>query len=238
MTYHFVTSHSPRQYDLYAKDMLDSAERFLPQDGSARLTVYDEESLSRDDGLRRFLKQWADKPFANGMLKDGTYEYRLQAVRFAFKVFAYTHPANTKNLTDDDWLIWLDADTKFTAPVTEEWLRDVCPGGFMGSYIGRTDWDHSECGWIAFSMRYHGREFLEKMRLMYTQDLLFGLPQWHDSYVFDTVRKSMELKYGSRWFNLAEGIGGSHPWPKTKLGEVLVHHKGPAAKKKLFGAVA
>lgn len=237
MTYHFVTSYSDEQWNVYAKDMLDSCGEYLrlPE---ANLIPFDHERLKQDKELLRFLATWSDKPFAHGEMADKTYNYRHQAIRFAFKVFAYTLPHNTENLTDHDWLIWLDADTRFTAPVTIEWLREVCPDGYMGSYIGRKDWDHSECGWVAFSMRYHGREFLEKMRLMYTADLLFGLPQWHDSYVFDVVRQSMELKYGSRWFNLAEGIGGNHPWPETKLGEVLVHHKGPAAKKKEFGAIA
>tara|TARA_R110000822_G_scaffold49674_12_gene130116 strand:- start:5021 stop:5695 length:675 start_codon:yes stop_codon:yes gene_type:complete len=222
--------------DVYGGKMLDSANLYLKDCPNTEIVLVPQSDLMIDEDLMRFFDVWQKKDFANGLV-GGKYDYRLQAIRFAYKVFAYTRTRWTDDLEADDWLIWLDADTSFTGPVTPEWLETVCPGGYMGSYIGRKDWDHSECGWIAFSMRYHGREFLAKMREYYTSELIFGLPQWHDSYIWDRVRQVMELKHGSRWFNLADGIGGNHPWPETKLGEILEHYKGPRAKAEKFGVM-
>jgi hypothetical protein len=245
MTYRFITTFGQRQYELYGKQMVESW-RANVKNPDVELVVYTDEDLNTQPEFKAFWDAYSDKYWANGVLKLDTStekqvaDYRYQAVRFAWKVFAYTDPKLTEDLSDYDWLIWLDADTRITGEFDEDWLHKACPGGFMGSYIGRKmpDWDHSECGWIAYSMRYHARQNLADMRAFYTTGLLFGLNQWHDSYVWDRVKQKGELEHGSRWFNLARGVGGSHPWPKTVLGERIEHFKGPQLKKQEFGAVA
>lgn len=247
-TYKIVTTYSGRQFSLYAKDMVESVYQAIPPKGldGARVAfeVISQERLEQDPEFIEFLSRYKGEPWAHGIVnydpesKEHKVEYRYQAIKFAHKVFAYTNPNLLGGLGDDDWLIWLDADTVFTGEITLPWLQEVCPEAFMGSYIGRKDWDHSECGWIAWSMRYHGKEFLEHIRHLYTSGLIFGLPQWHDSYVFDVVRQAMQLKHGSRWLNLAKDLPGTHPWPDTKLGEIIEHYKGLKAKQEKYGDVA
>ena len=62
---------------------------------------------------------------------------------------------------------------------------------------------------------------------------VFKLGEWHDSFVWDWLRKQADGQYIFK--NLAEGIRGMHPWPETILGKYLDHHKGPVAKKEFYG---
>ena len=235
--YRFITTYSPKQYEVYGRKLIESIEQYSLVDPLVEWIFVEQQTLMADEDLLCFLDTWGSRKIAHGVVGNAI-EYRLQAVRFAYKVFCYTDPMWSRDLGPDDWLVWLDADTIFTAQMTEDWLARVCPDGSMGSYIGRKDWDHSECGFMGFSMANHGREFLRKMRTFYTEDLIFGQAQWHDSFIFDRVRGAMELKYERQWHNLAKGIGGNHPWPETALGEILEHHKGPQAKKAKYGEVA
>jgi len=238
------TSFSTRQYEVYGKRFLDTYREFCDKP----LTVFHEgqdlpdwveaRDLREDADLLAFLKLWGEKPFAHGLVSGGL-NYRFQAVKFAKKVFAYTnHPP----LTPEDVWVWIDADVEFFAPVTEEWWSRSCSSGFVGSYIGRRKWSHPECGFMSFSGRYNGAEILSEIRRIYTSGLLFGLPEWHDSYVFGVVQRAWDLRGRIRFFNLAETVEETgdvpHPWPDTVLGEVCRHHKGPVAKRETYGEIA
>jgi len=241
---HVCTSFNPHQYEVYGKRFVESYKRFVDKplhvfhEGGFSAPGVECHDLREDADLQAFLKEWGPKPYANGLIK-GSINYRYQAVKFAKKVFAYTkHP----KLTADDWWVWIDADVEFHAPVTDQWWARACPGGFLGSYIGRRKWSHPECGFMGFSMRYHGAEVLKQIRDIYTSGLLFGLPEWHDSYVFGVVQRSWDLKGRSQFFDLARDVEEKgdvpHPWPDTVLGEVCQHNKGPVAKREMYGEVA
>lgn len=241
-----VTSFNPKQYEVYGRRFIESYQRFCDKplhivyegdfDPPEGVTASD---LWADPEFRTFAHTWQDKPFAHGVLNDGKVTYRLQAMKFAKKVFAYT---SLPDLSENDWWVWIDADVEFFAPATDEWWSRVCPGGFRGSYIGRRRWSHPECGFMGFSMRYHGADALKEIRRFYTSGLLFGLPEWHDSYVFGVVQRAQDIRGTSRWFDLAEGVEETgevpHPWPDTALGEVCAHRKGPMAKREIYGEVA
>jgi spore coat protein CotF len=49
------------------------------------------------------------------------------------------------------------------------------------------------------------------------------LPEWHDSYVFDVVRKEFN---SFKCNNLSENIDGLNVWENTILGEYMIHNKG------------
>src|SRR3990167_11454886 len=143
-------------------------------------------------------------------------DYRQAAKRFCHKVFALTDPERLK--IDVDTWIWLDADVKTIAPVDKAFLDSVCPKGFVGSYLGRKDWPHSECGFVSYRGK-DGRKFLAMLRHLYVSDELFKLPETHDSFAFDRLREGLKGK----WHNISEGVPGMHVWDDCPLRQKMKH---------------
>ena len=71
------------------------------------------------------------------------------------------------------------------------------------------------------------RMFLMEFQRMYDQAEtgIFQLEEWHDSFVFDAVRKKMPFL---KQFNWSEGIvkGEGHPLINSEWGAYLDHLKG------------
>lgn len=215
MKYRFVTSMSREGYDTYGRTFLDTYSKHV----HFPLTVYSEDNLlperpfidlNQDDELATFLE---DCPPSK--------DYRFDAGKFAKKVFAITASRSRY----EDWRIWLDADVVIEKPITEDFLKRVCPDDMMGSYLGRKDWHHSECGWVAYNMAY-AYGFLYAFRQMYVSGEIFDHMEWHDSYLFDRLRE----RTAGDWLNLSEGVFGMHVWDGSPLGEVMKHLKGPLRK--------
>lgn len=145
-----------------------------------------------------------------------TANYRYQAARFAWKVFAMTMPQLQEGV---DWLVWLDADVEVVAkPDWDAVLKedaDVC-------YLGRPNWDHSETGFLAWNMRGRGAEALRELRRTYISGEVFLEKQWHDAWLFDRVRERMDLV----GHNLSPTCYGLDAWDVSPLAKWSVHHKG------------
>lgn len=237
MNYKFVTSFSQKGYDLYGRIFLESYIKHCPYP----LEVWHEsqEAPSLPGRIEWSDLDW-DKErdwFLTTFRKyDGRNGYRFNATGFCHKVFAL---AATEF---DKWLIWIDADTVFKKDIDQRFFDETCPEGFTASYLGRKDWDHSECGFVGYNKQYRGNQFLTDFQELYTSSLLFELPQWHDSYAFDAIRRSYE-RQGCLFFNIAKGVpkeagfvkGVPHPWPHTVLGGYIEHRKGPEAKARAYG---
>lgn len=191
--------------------------------------------LRQDEELNQFLRIYGHDPRHHGVRAEPSgklwIEYRTQHVKFARKVFAYTTPKRP----ECDWWIWIDADTEWTAPVTDKLLADLCPETASVSYLGRKDWDHSECGFLAFNISCGGDNFLKRMRGAYISGEAASLSQTHDSYVFDHIREW----WPKAWWplhNISADLPGMHVWPATLLGGISTHHKGIEAKQKAYAA--
>lgn len=221
MSYAAVTTMSQANYEQYGEKFLDTYIEFwdipihvywegtdFPSKDSDLIVWHD---LNQDRDRAIFLKEYGDK-----VDKD----YRYNATKFCHKVFALTDP---KRLDQSDVWIWLDADIETFSTVSEEWLDEVCPAGFIGSYLGRTDWHHSECGFVSFNMDEGAGGLLQGMREVYSSGELFRLKEWHDSFVFDTLRRGW-------WFNISSGIAGMHVFDDSYLGTKLRHAKGELRK--------
>lgn len=210
MKYAFCTSFSPWGYKTYGRKFLKTFLKHC----DIPIFVYHENNQPRIKGpiYRNLYDDLELVEFLKRCPPD-TKNYRYQANRFSRKVFAVTLQAEAEN-----W-IWIDADVEVFGNIDEEFLEEVCPEGYRGSYIGRKDWHHSECGFVS----YRDHDVLKKFRKTYISGEIFALDEWHDSFVFDKIR-------GDNWFNIAEGISGMHPWPETALGRVTKHFKGPQAK--------
>ena len=220
-----VPTFPPDHWELYAKRFLETYVKHW----HVPIWVYHEgpppplahplvhyAPLDGDQDRRRFLEAHKDK---------SSQDYRLNAVKFCHKVFALTDSRRVQENPLIDW-IWLDADIETYADVDEAWLEGLCPIDRVGAYLGRQDWHHSECGLMMFRGDA-GKLFLSEFRRQYTSGKMFDLPEWHDSYIFDDLRK----KVGGNWADLSVGIPGMHVWDDCILGTRMRHLKGPLRKK-------
>lgn len=159
-------------------------------------------------------------------------DYRTEYKRFSYKIFALYQAYLFAKQEEIDYIIWLDADVIVKSEVTiadiERWHN-----GADIAYLGRKDWDHSECGLVIYNTRTAGN-FIEQFHDMYVKDYILAEKQHHDSYIFDTLREQYpDLKYN----NISENISGRDVFNVSILGEKLHHHKGPLEKQKLIDKI-
>lgn len=165
--------------------------------------------------------------------KDG-HDYRHQVTRFCHKVFAL-HRAwqavkKQKEAGGDAprYLIWMDADTTIMRPVTMDDIKECLPvEGYAVSYLGRKDWPHSECGWLAFDLDNGGGLFIDVWHGLYVSDEILKLKETHDSWAFDHIRTSAGAP---KCTNLTEDKPGMDIWQHSPMAKWSTHHKGPVAK--------
>jgi len=245
MKYTVITTFHPAGWELYGQKMIDAFERFWPQD--VDLWVYAErcnptkqrsnthviDLESASPRMMAFKGRHRDNPRARGDAgPDGTYDnkkqFRWDAIRFCHKVYAIDHALKH---AQGDWLIWLDADSHTHTPVTHALLEQVCPANVFASYLGRGEKYHSECGWIAYNL-HHPQLSLFNQRLLslYDTDELFNLAEWHDSFLWDHVRREFQDRELIKMHNLnpadpSQGKAG-HPFINSVLGTVMDHMKG------------
>ena len=241
MKYTVITTFNADGYAKYGQRMIQTFLQNWPVD----LVVYAEgcnvtetapNLLVRDiavvTDLTTFKQQWQNIPRANGDVsadlirsqrKDAGKGFKWDAVRFAHKVYSIFHCA--KHI-DTDWLIWMDADTVCHSPITQEDLERLCPETSDLCFLGRKH-KYTECGLYAMNLQsLRVQDFLKQFQKYYddAEQGIFTLDEWHDSFVFDAVRKHhplVELDWSS---HLITGEG--HPLINSAWGAYLDHLKG------------
>lgn len=151
--------------------------------------------------------------------------YRWDAVRFAHKTYCIFHAAET---IDADAILWIDADTVTFRPVPRAFVESTLPETAMLCFLGRP-YRTSECGYVGYNLRHPEiASFLARWRELYDRDTLFELSEWHDSWVFDWVRRRFEAR-GVETHDLSACLGRSavgHPFINGPLGAYMDHLKG------------
>ena len=241
MKYTVITTFNANGYVKYGQRMIQTflqnwpvnlvvyAEGCGVNETAANLKVHD---ISVINELSAFKQRWQSVAKANGDVsadpvrsqrKDAGKGFKWDAVRFAHKVYSIFHCA--KHI-DTDWLIWMDADTVCHSPITQADLEQLCPATADLCFLGRRG-KYSECGLYAMNLQsQRTRDFLTQFQKYYDQaeQGIFTLDEWHDSFVFDAVRKHhplVELDWSS---HLITGEG--HPLINSKWGAYLDHLKG------------
>lgn len=179
----------------------------------------------------KFKNKWKDEPKANGVCpwperypKDHYKMFKWDAVRFSHKVYSIFDCAKH---TDADVLIWMDADTFCHSPITMENLYNLIPENVDLGYLGRgKKWP--ECGLYSMALKNKGtQKFLKAFKKAYddAENGIFTMDEWHDSFVFEEIRKKVN-PYTINW---SEGIirGEGHPLINSQWGAYLDHLKGP-----------
>lgn len=237
-----VTTFHQQGQQLYGNRMIDTFLTAWPS--SVDLWVYAEDCtvlqcadnlhvmdlVAASPELATFKRRWKDVPMANGDVshdpvrsqrKDAGKGFKWDAVRFAHKVYSIFHCAKH---TQSDWLIWMDADTVCHSPLTLDFLNKMCPPDQDLCFLGR-EGKYSECGLYAVNLKTKmGRLFLDRFQEFYDHDVIFKFPEWHDSYVFDQVRSSMQCQELNWSQNIIRGEG--HPLINCEWGAYLDHLKG------------
>ncbi|TBA16096.1 hypothetical protein [Rhizobium ruizarguesonis] len=148
-------------------------------------------------------------------------DFHWDAVRFSHKVAAVCHAART---IDADVLIWLDGDILTHAPVTIADLDALAPvGDEWISWLDRASM-YPECGFYMINRRHENHlRLIAAFEDMYVDDALYGLAEYHDSYVLQQVveREGAVAKSLS-----GAGRATTHPLINGPLGRWFDHLKG------------
>lgn len=235
MKYTVITTFNRAGYNQYASRMIDTYIANWPK--TVKLLAYAEEcevaqtapnlevrALEQVTALTDFKSRWASVPKARGDIsgdpikrqrKDWHKVFKWDAIRFSHKVYAIFHAAKH---CDTPWLIWMDADMVCHSPITEEFIDSMCPEDRDICFLGRQG-KFSECGLYAMHLGTKGTtRFLKEFQRMYNDaDLgIFTLEEWHDSFVFDAVRKTID---GLQELNWSENLGDLRRSPRNTPGE-------------------
>jgi hypothetical protein len=236
-----VTTFNQSGLSIYGQRMIDSFSQNWPQ--SVTLYVYAEDCVPvshsenvviRNIGdvrdLTRFKNTWKDVPKANGICpwpekrpRDHHKKFKWDAVRFSHKVYSIFDCA--KN-SDADVLIWMDGDTFCHSPITLDVIERLIPDTVDMGYLGRGNkWP--ECGLYSMALNHKGtQKFLKAFKRVYddAENGIFKMDEWHDSFVFEEVRKQINPTTLSWSAGIVNGEG--HPLINTEWGAYLDHLKG------------
>jgi hypothetical protein len=244
MKYTVCTTFNAGGYEKYGRRMIQTflqnwpeevqlvvyAEACAVSESAPNLIVHDLAVASPE--LVAFKHKWRGVPKANGDVsadpararrKDAGKGFKWDAIRFAHKVYAVFHCAKT---TSTDWLLWMDADTICHSPIGLADLQKMCPPRMDLCFLGRRQ-KYTECGLYAMNLTSPATcLFLSKFQQAYddAENGIFKLDEWHDSFVFDAVRRNstlIELDWSS---HLITGEG--HPLINCEWGAWLDHLKG------------
>jgi hypothetical protein len=243
MKYSVVTTFNAEGYEKYGRRMIETFIQNWP--ATVQLTVYAEGCKVNETApnlevrditvvteLTAFKQQWAGVARANGDVsadpvrskrRDAGKGFKWDAVRFSHKVYSIFHCAKNAHT---DWLIWMDADTVCHSPVTEQDLARLCPSGQDLCFLGRRG-KFSECGLYAMNLDSSAvQTFLKRFQWMYddAENGIFQQDEWHDSFIFDVVRKHSVLAELDWSSHLITGEG--HPLINSEWGAYLDHLKG------------
>lgn len=242
-----ISTFPNNMFDVYGKKMLESFSKYWPKDIPLMIQLDDDLLADQIDKMVPaeygiFSGQSSEhKAFVErNKDKDSPTDYRKQAVRFCHKVFAihkvYEAVTNAKAANAKDvprYIIWLDADVITTRAVTIEEIRACLPKeGDSVSYLGRKDWDHSECGWLAFDLENGADRIIKGVYECYTEDKVFKEDQWHDSWIWDLWLNDKAVSYKAT--NLTKDKPGVDIWLQSPMAAWSTHYKGPVAKQQLF----
>jgi hypothetical protein len=250
----FVTTTNDRLFEEYAETFFDEFETYAGEDislvnyvdlGTVNIfkknykKIYSKFLESHQH--TQFLKFFGNLKQANGYMvkkdkdnkiKGVIHSYRYNAIRYSYKVFAMYQAFQLALIENYQSLIWIDADIRCKKKFTVEDIKEFLPNtDELMAYLGRTHFPlkgpHSETGFLAFNIHHNDfKNFIEEIIDVYTSGKIFSLKQWHDCWVFDTIRK----KYQDQKF-IFKNLSGkfeivAHPFVCTNLGKYFDHLKG------------
>jgi len=247
-TFSAVTTFNLKKHP-YGVEMVNSF--FVNWPNEVTLTAYIENSHSVDDSLVKdkiIIKEFHENiPEYNNFVsrykhkEKNTADYRFDVFKFAYKVYAI---ANAIKNTQTKYLIWLDADIRTYKKLPINFLSTLVKEDCYLSFLGREhvkSVNYSECGFLIFDTEHFiNKIFWKDMMKMYDKGQLFFENEWHDSYIFDVVRKNLEKKRKIKNFDISHmGLvdvkNDNHVFIASVLGNFMDHKKGNRKTKNWSG---
>ena len=251
-----VTTFHPEGMEKYGQRFLNSFANMV--DKNISMAVYAENCMPHTNDpnqikiinakevtkLNIFKERWGKVPKANGIPpddikarrpRDWHKAFKWDAVRFANKVYAVFHAAET---CGTDWLVWMDADTFVHSNWTYKQFAKLLPDDKWLTYVGRGKGSQTwpECGFYGMNLKHPMCiQFLKEFERFYEDpnNGIFELEEWHDSFVFGHILNQMTLidnnvlDYSAdMYIKSAKTGGGGHPLINTELGTWIDHMKG------------
>lgn len=218
-----VSTFSDAGYESYGKKFVSDLERFL--DKRIQVSLYvDTAPVESKNNIKVYnlstaipkTLEFKNRNYQNSLVD----EFKYNAVRFCYKVYVMCH----ESVSDADYLIWLDADTRFLKPVTQEYLFNFLPQNNFLSYLGRKG--TTETGFLMFDLRnYYRKDFFDRFAWYYDSDEVFKLKEHHDAWVFDVVRKEFESDKRIETHSITPHIPLKHPF-NLAFENHMMHLKG------------
>lgn len=239
-----ITTFGNAHWNIYAQKMVQSLTQYWPAE-IPLLIELDNEALIHEVG--KYVRPsdamvcgWTDdhtKFVQEHGANDDPSDYRRQTTRFCHKVFALRRALDAvrkQKAAGGDaprYLIWLDADVITNRTVSMAEILECLPKeGEAVAYLGRKDWPHSECGWLAFDLENRGDEVIDVWHGLYVSGEILKLKETHDSWAFDHIINSDGAPPCT---NLTSDKPGMDIWPHSPMGKWSMHFKGPVAKQAL-----
>lgn len=250
----FISSMNLKLYHQYGKRFLEEFAKYSSNELFLFIVFegeYPEEILHISNNIivmpfanpshTNFLKKFGRLQEAHGLkiktfLENGqkkislSNDYRWNAIRFSFKPFSIFHVLDYVP-EDLDFLIWTDSDLRCKKEFASSDLVEFMPErDEVMSYLGRKN-SYSECGFLGFNLKNNStHEYINRMIDIYSTGEIFSLEQWHDSFVWDWVRKEFESNNYKFKDISGEGHDKEHVFMNTNLSNFFDHLKGPQRK--------
>lgn len=251
-----VTSFNQKLYEKYANVFIDSyGANNIPFD----LFIYSEDNNNNFKNIKKNMKiiQLLNNniPLNNFYKNNENYtlekyinctknKWKYDCVRFSYKVFSIIH--NFNHYDTYKYIIWIDADTIFKNNFDVSLIKKLIKNEHMMSYLGRSSLEyHSECGFLIFNKNHEKiKNYFNEIENLYLSKEIFNEKEWHDSYIWDLIRKKYENKYKIKNFNISEyfydnlinknidknSFMSKNILSKIPLNKYLIHLKGEQNK--------
>jgi hypothetical protein len=226
-----VTSYNLRLQQQYAHRFFDSYR------GELDTMLVSEDIIS--SRATHTIPLTAHQNFLNMNSWRKTRDFKQDAVRFCHKPYAvWTALHEVYEPFEQgkyDSMLWIDADTVFKLPITQQWVNEHWRTDGVMTYLGRPNY-HSETGMLWFNIQNVAtREYIERVVELYNTNDIYALEETHDSYVWDWVRERDQKRRNSQRNTAFNDIGVDHKVPGGHIlnylfGNTIDHTKGSRRK--------
>jgi hypothetical protein len=244
----FITTFSENGYTQYARKMLEGVKENWGE--GLHLTAFYHDfdisdydypvsdnityrNLNDIDDLHEFRKNNKDNDGTMG--KKVPYNWRVDAVKFCHKVFGLTELAfeMAEESKRAGWLIWLDADTYTTKPISSRnFIPHMNPKAEF-IYLDRKNFEFAETSFMAFNLDFRPPlDLLGDLRGYYMSGEVTTYREWHDGFIISRLIKLYKA-HGLKAVDLTghldtitSHLTGPQAFESSFLGNIMIHQKG------------
>lgn len=184
MNIEIISTFSSKDYTYYGQQFLLSLEKFLDETIDVTLYLDDCNIHHSNRFCRKYLNTIKDLTlFKQKHINYVPTAWHTDVVKFSHKSYVI---CDAVEKTNNDIIIWLDADTIALQNITKKYLLDKISNNHYCSLIDRPKC--AETGFLAFNLNHNDtRKVIAEFKEYYDKDLIFQIPEQHDAYVFSHV---------------------------------------------------